>query len=420
MKDILDKINEIDEKIKEKEEKTRIAKLTKRELEQKQKEENELQFKLKFEKLKNDPIVQNNILNKFNYISMTANDRINNNKLIIEELKRLSETGVIPEGHELHIGSKYANRLKQAASGLFREFGDVNLKTDIAGCKYRTNEAQTYLNELATGSRGKQVTEATEKNNRLRIQKLNLIECLATGIYADYSSTIKTTCENKSTNNTEKISNNEKNKSYNKKDYARVKEGIVNKLREKPEKVTDAEVAMILAGDYMLRISTIRALPAEQINPKSGTIEVYAKQNKSKQDFVATSSYLDTENPEAKEILSLIVQRAKLRYADRRNVDGTIPVIVASETYLNRKHKQVNKQYGVHVTWKGNYHALRHMEAQNRYNEIRTNIQEETEAKGQHLSQQDMKIKSLVELNYAMGHSSDHINTTMSYVKNIW
>lgn len=420
MSDILEKIDEIDFKIKENEERKKLAKMTKKELEKKAKEESELNFKLKFDNLKKDPIVQKHILNKFNGISSTTNDRINNSQLIIEEIKRLSTAGIIPEGHELYIGSKYANRLKQVASGLYREFGDINLKTDIAGCKYRTNEAQTYLNELATGIRGKQVTEGTERNNKLRIQKLNLIESLATGVYADYSSTIKTTYENKSENNTEKASNNETNRAYNKNDYERVKEGILNKLREKPEKVTDAEVAMILAGDFMLRISTIRALPVEQITPKSGTIEVYDKQNKSKQDFVATSGYLDKENPESKEILSLVVQRAKLRYSNRRNTDGTIPVIVASESYLNRKYKQINRQYGVKVNWKGNYHALRHMGAQNRYDEVRSNIQEEAENKGQYLTKQEMQIKALVELNYSLGHSSEHINTTMGYVKNIW
>lgn len=419
MKDIIDKIDTIDYDIDEKEEKKRLAKMTKRELEKKIEEESQSKFKMKFEILKEDPIVKEHILSKFNDMNSTTDDRINSSLLIIEELKRLSTAGKIPEGHELYIGEKYASRLKSAAKGLYREFGSINLKTDISA-KYRTNEAQTYLNELATGSRGKQATEGTEKNNKLRIQKLNLIECLATGVYSDYSSTIKTTYEFKTDLRTPKSANDEVNREYRKSDYERVKEGILNKLREKPEKVTDAEVAFVMAGEFMLRISTIRELPIEQITPSLGVAEVYDMQNKSKQSFIATASYLDKENIEAKEILSLVVQRAKLRYSNKRNKDGTIPLITASESYLNRKHKQINRQYGVNVTWKGNYHALRHMGAQNRYDEIRSSLQEQRDAGTLDLTVEEMKIKALIELNYVLGHSAGHINTTMGYVKNIW
>lgn len=421
MRDVLDNIDTIDYRIQEEEEKKQLAKKTKAELEKKERKEAEDNFKLKFEKLKNDPIVVEHILGKFNNVTSTTNDRINNSKLMIEEIKRLSTAGIIPQGHELYIGDKYASRLKQAASGLYRELGDINLKTDISS-KYRTNEAQTYLNELATGNRGKQVSEGTEKNNKMRIQKLNLIECLASNVYADYSSTIKTTYEIKTKAKYPKPANDEENRQYNKKDYERVKEGIVNKLRENPAKVTDAEVAMILAGDFMLRISTIRALPVEQITPAKATIEVYDNQNKSKQNFLATASYTEPESYETKEILSLIVQRAKLRYSDKRNTDGTIPVIIASESFLNRQYHKINKRYGVKVNWKGNYHALRHMGAQNRYDEVRTVLEDanETKAKDKRLDDSEMQMKALVELNYALGHSAIHINTTMGYVKNIW
>lgn len=419
MRDVLDNIDTIDYRIQEEEEKKQLAKKTKAELEKKERKEAEDNFKLKFEKLKNDPIVVEHILGKFNNVMSTTNDRINNSKLMIEEIKRLSTAGIIPQGHELYIGDKYASRLKQAASGLYRELGDINLKTDISS-KYRTNEAQTYLNELATGNRGKQVTEGTERNNKLRIQKLNLIECLASNTYSDYSSTIKTTYEIKTGAKYPKAANDEENRQYRKKDYERVKAGILEKLREKPEKVTDAEVAMILAGDFMVRISTIRKIPVDRITPSKGTIEVYDTENKSKQSFLATAGFLDKENPETKEILSLVVQRAKLRYSDKRNKDGSIPVIIASESFLNRQYHKINKRYGVKVNWKGNYHALRHMGAQNRYDEIRANIQEEAESSGKILSKQEMQIKALVELNYALGHSAGHINTTMGYVKNIW
>lgn len=420
MKDIIDNIDNIDENIENAEKEKRIRRESRKLLEEKRIKEKKTEFQVKFEKLKNDPIVQEHLFGKFADINSTTGDRINANKLVIETLRRLSMEGKIPKGHELYMEDKYAGRLKSTGSQLFRELGEVNLKTNIHDGISRSNEAQGVLNDLCIGKRGEDAPEGTATNHKLRLQKLNLIEALATGMPVDYSSTIQTRYETNQYKQEPRI-NNRKNKQFKSSEYDRAREGILKKLREKPEKVTDAEVAFVLAGDFMFRISTIRKLPVEQLDPKRGTIEVYAHQNKSKQAYLATGSYIDPENPEYKEILSLVIQRAKIRNSDRRNEDGTIPIITATEGYLfNGGFKKILRDYNIKGKWKGKYHALRHMGAQNRYDEIRGAIEEEDIAKNLQKSKEKMQIEALVELNYAVGHSAEHIDTTMGYVKNIW
>lgn len=419
MKDIVDSIDNIDENIENAEKEKRIRRESRKLLEEKRIKEKKTEFQVKFEKLKNDPIVQEHLLGKFRNMNSTTGDRINTNKLIIETLHRLSKSGEIPRGHELYISDKYAKNLKTTGSQLFRELGDINLKINIDDGVARPNEAQGVLNELCIGKRGEDVKEGTANNHKLRIQKLNILEALATNVAVDYSSTIQTRYETNQYKQEPKI-HNQSNKQFKSSEYDRAREGILKKLREKPEKVTDAEVAFVLAGDFMFRISTIRKLPVEQLDPKRGTIEVYAHQNKSKQAYLATGSYIDPENIEYKEILSLVIQRAKIRNSDRRNEDGTIPIITATEGYLFNGFKKILRDYNIKGQWKGKYHALRHMGAQNRYDEIRRTIEEEAIAKNLQKSKEKMQIEALVELNYAVGHSAEHIDTTMGYVKNIW
>ena len=60
------------------------------------------------------------------------------------------------------------------------------------------------------------------------------------------------------------------------------------------------------------------------------------------------------------------------------------------------------------------------MGAQRRYDEIRGAIEEANESIAGDKTKSDMISESLKELNYALGHTKDHIDTTMGYVKNIW
>lgn len=414
MKDVLNDMDNIDEKIKEEEEK----KVLEREAKKSAREDFYLnkatEFAVKFEKLKQDPIVQKHFFGKFNNHEDNINGRVDNINLMIETAHRLSREGILKKGHELYVEDKYAKRLINTGKGLYREFGNTNLKNSISN-RYRTNEAQGFLNEINIGKMGKDAPEGTARNNKLRVQKLNIFEAIGTGECVDYSSGIQTRYDTEAYKNNPKPKD-EQNKQFRGSDYDRVREGIMEKLRNRPEKVTDPEVAFILAGDFMLRKDTIEQLNVENINAANGSIEVYEDQNKGDQVFLATGSYIAPQHPDFTEALSLISQRAKIRNIEKRNTDGTIPIITCSENFLYKGFNRLMREYDVKGKWKGKYHALRHMGAQRRYDEIRARLEEEFPLKETNY----WKIEALKELNYSIGHSAEHIDTTMGYVKNIW
>ena len=421
MKDILNKIDDIDEKINLNE----IKKKTKNIMEKEEKIKLETDFKLRFEKCKESSIVKDELLGKFRNHEDNTQSRIDNMILMIDTMYRMSQKGEIEKGHELYMTEKYKRELIKTAKGLYKELGEVNLKNTVDE-NYRSNEAQSFLNERSLGKRGEILAEGTCKNIRLRLQKLNLIETIGTGKFVDYSSNIKTTYElNEERNKYRSESgkgkvNDNKNKQFNYDDYNRAKDRIVDKLRENPQKVTDPEVAFVLAGEYLFRKDTIQQLFVEQCDVSTASIEVYDIQNKSTQPFVATTSYIAPESADAKETLSLIVQRAKLRNFNKRDANGFIPVITCSEQFLYKGYNKILKDNNITKSWEGSYHALRHMGAQRRYDEIRRAIEEQNEAIAGDKTKADMISESLKELNYALGHTKDHVDTTMGYVKNIW
>ena len=232
MKDILNTIDEIDEKIKEKEERKFLEREAKKSAKESFYVDKATEFALKFEKLKQDPIVQEHFLGKFNNYESNINGRVDNINLMIETARRLSNEGVIPEGHDLYMKDKYAKRLINTGKGLYREFGNTNLKNSIDD-KYRTNEAQGFLNEINIGRMGKDAPEGTAKNNKLRVQKLNLFEALGAGKCIDYSSGIQTRYETEEYKRNPKPKN-EKNKQFRGSDYDIIRKWIMERLRSMP------------------------------------------------------------------------------------------------------------------------------------------------------------------------------------------
>lgn len=414
MRDILENIDTIDEKIKEQEERKFIEKEARKSAKENFYINKATEFAVKFEKLKQDPIVQEYFLGKFDNYITDVKERVDNIALAIETARRLSNQGVLKEGHPLYVKDKYAKRLINTSKDLFRELGNINLKQSIED-NYRTNETQGFLNEINIGKKGADAPEGTARNNKERIQKINLFEALAFGICTDYSSGLQTRYETEEYKKNPKPKN-ESNKQFKGSDYDRIREGIMEKLRNRPEKVTDPEVAFVLAGDFMLRKDTIDKITVENIDATRGTIEIYDNQNKSKQSFLSTASYIVPQHPEYTEMLSLVSQRAKIRNINKRNNDGTIPVITCSEQFLYKGFNKLLREYDVQGAWKGKYHALRHMGAQRRYDEIRAKLEEDFPLKDINY----WKIETLKELNYEMGHNAEHIDTTMGYVKNIW
>lgn len=418
---ILDKLDElsIEEQLKS------INKRSKAEIERDREERKEALFKDRYNKSLNNEAIKDNFLGQYRNHELTTQGRIDNMILMLNKLQELSRKGIIKESDDLYVKpddkNKYKNELIKTVKGLYKELGDVNLKTTIED-KYRSNEAQSYLNERSLGQKGKILAEGTCNNIKARIEKINLVETIGMGHFNDYSSTIRTTYEinNEIEGYRKDPNDNNVNKQFNYNDYNRAKEGIVKKLRDKPEKVTDAEVMFILAGDFLMRKSTIEKLTVEQFDISNNQIEVFEEQNKSKQDYAATCGYLDREGIENKEIISLVVQRSKLRNFNKRNEDGFIPVITSSENNLYKGYKRILKEYDIKETWQGKYHSLRHMGAQRLYDEVRSTIEEENTNIAGDKTKSEMIMEALREVNYKLGHTADHIDNTMQYIRNPW
>lgn len=416
MKDLVDNIDNIDEKIKEEENEKRIARKTKESIKAESDTLRATEFSMKLKKFANDDKIRESIYGKYKDHLENKKGRIDNIIQVIDDIHRLSVNGDIPLGSELHITKEARNKLIGIARELYSEFADKNLKGSIYK-DYRASEAQAYLNKKHIGARGKEVTEGTIKNVKLRIQKLNLIECLATGTEVDYSSAIATKYEiNKDINASKKQAKDNSNKTFNPQAYQKAREDIIQKLRTKIEKVTDPEIAFILAGDYGFRISTVDRLTTAELNVKDATIEVYVEQNKSRELFLAKTSFSGHDDLESQEVLSLIYQRTMLRNFEVADRNGDVPLIKCKERYLYTGYNQILRRNGIKEGWKGKYHSLRYMYAQNRYDEIRSQMELDYPKE----SKEFWKIETIKELNYLMGHNPEHPETTMGYVANKW
>lgn len=416
MKDLVDNIDNIDKKIKEEENEKRIARKTKESIKAQSDTLRAAEFSMKLKKFANNDKVRESIYGKYKDHLENKKGRIDNIIQVIDDIHRLSVNGDIPPGSELHITKEARNKLIGIARELYSEFADKNLKESIYK-DYRPSEAQAYLNKKHIGARGKEVTEGTIKNVKLRIQKLNLIECLATGTQVDYSSAIATKFEiNKNINASKKQAKDNSNKTFNPQAYQKAREEIVQKLRTKIEKVTDPEIAFLLTGDYGFRISTVDRLTTAELNVKDATIEVYVEQNKSREMFLSKTSFLGYDDLESQEVLSLIYQRTMLRNFEVADKNGNVPLLKCTEGNLYKGYNRILRRNNIKEGWKGKYHSLRYMYAQNRYDEIRSQM----ELDYPNENKEFWKIETIKELNYLMGHNPEHPETTMDYVANKW
>ncbi len=463
MKDLVDNIDNIDKKIKEEENEKRIARKTKESIKAQSDTLRAAEFSMKLKKFANNDKVRESIYGKYKDHLENKKGRIDNIIQVIDDIHRLSVNGDIPPGSELHITKEARNKLIGIARELYSEFADKNLKESIYK-DYRASEAQAYLNKKHIGARGKEVTEGTIKNVKLRIQKLNLIECLATGTQVDYSSAIATKYEinkninaskkqakdnsnktfnpqayqkareeivqklrtkiekvtdpeiNKNINASKKQAKDNSNKTFNPQAYQKAREEIVQKLRTKIEKVTDPEIAFLLTGDYGFRISTVDRLTTAELNVKDATIEVYVEQNKSREMFLSKTSFLGYDDLESQEVLSLIYQRTMLRNFEVADKNGNVPLLKCTEGNLYKGYNRILRRNNIKEGWKGKYHSLRYMYAQNRYDEIRSQM----ELDYPNENKEFWKIETIKELNYLMGHNPEHPETTMDYVANKW
>ena len=404
MHDILNKLDNLDEAA----EQFKLKNSTAADIRE---EKIEQEFLTKIESaLKDDSIAE--LRGKFNDISTEPGGRAVNFVEFINECEKLTKQGVFKDGDLLYMKPAHAKNLKQEASKMFKYIEDVELKSAYDSTS--ATDMQAYLNQRGIGSRGEN-KESTMQGIKNKIHKINLLEAIARGEAINYSSNIKTPEEQEDFKMLKKAKLKEDNRSkaMSNDDYNKIYNPIMDKLINCPEKATEAEVAFVLAGEFGLRPSSILKIDISKVDVKKGTIEVEIEDNKSKQMFLAKTSYEDSDNMITQQTLSAVYKRALLLH--QPDEEDKIKLVDCCDQNLHQEFSKICKRYGVNQTkYSGKYKTLRHRYAQNIYDEVRQIVNNED------ITLNAKKTKALAEVNYLLGHEHKKINTTMTYVRNIW
>ena len=248
-----------------------------------------------------------------------------------------------------------------------------------------------------------------------KIQKINLLENLATGHKNNYSSNIRTPEELQEFNNLKKpkLEQDTRSKAITNDDYQKIFNSLFDKLLKDPTSLNETEAAFLLIGEFGLRPSSVTKIKLGQVDIKNCGIEIEIEQNKSKQMFIAKTSAVEPITQVTQQILSGLYQRAVLKY--KPNTDGDIMLVNCCYQALDQGFDRLMQQHNINMDkYYGQFKLLRQRFAQNAYTEYR---QAYIDSTGTEVSK---KSRALKEVNYLMGHESKKIKTTMGYIKNIW
>lgn len=365
-------------------------------------------FNLRIEEYFEDKKNQD-IIGKYDEYIPDSNARIVRFKSFVDDCVRLSEKKYFKEGDKLYMNKNHAKKLLEEAQKLFKYQEDNLLRNE------NRSDTQAYLSERSIGRNGEN-KESTMQGIKVKIQKINILESLASGEKINYSSNIKTPEELKEFKGLKesKPRKSDKNKQISDEDYYKIFNPIFEKLQEDPKSVNEAEAAFLLAGEFGFRPSTVTAINIGAVDVKKGTIDVYQDENKSKQLFQAKSSAVAPDDFLTQQLLSGLRERALLVY--KPDAEGNIKLVNCCEQNLHQGFGILCEKYGVSLgKYDGKYKLLRHRFAQKTYNEVRQQYQYDSS-----MNEVEKKAKALVETNYLMGHSKDKISTTMRYIKNLW
>lgn len=372
----------------------------------------EEEFNLKIENYFEDEKVKNMVGKYDEYIS-NANERLINFSQFLDECVAKTKEGEFTDGDKLYMTPRHAKNLKTEAEKMFRFDEEIMLRTPGADCNKA--DMQAYLNERSIGARGEN-QESTMKGIKEKIQKINLLENIATGNKNNYSSNIRTPGEMvdfRALKGSKPKGESSKNKGMSEEDYNKVYNPLFEKLTNDPASVTEAEAGFLLAGEFGLRPSTILKIDINQVNIKDCGIEVEVEDNKSKQMFLSRTSAVEPVNPLAQQLLAGLYKRALLKY--KTDADGNMKLVNCCEQNLHQGFEDIVKKYGVNMNkYEGKYKTLRHMYGQRVYTEHR---QTYMDSEGTDIYK---KAAALKEVNYLLGHEHKKISTTMGYIKNIW
>lgn len=402
MNDILDKLDEALFEIKSENKSLK-------EIDEMKLEEN---FNLKVESYFEDAKVKD-IVGKYDEYVSNANERLVNFTQFLDECVDKTKKGEFTDGDKLYMTPRHAKNLRDEAAKMFKFDEEIMLKTP--GDNYNKADMQAYLNERSIGARGEN-QESTMQGIKAKIQKINLLENIATGSKNNYSSNIRTQGEMadfKALKGSKPKRESNKNKGMSEEDYNKVYNPLFEKLSKDPASVTEAEAGFLLAGEFGLRPSTILKIDINQVNIKDCGIEVEIEDNKSKQMFVAKTSAVEPVNPLSQQLLAGLYKRALLKY--KTDANGNVKLVNCCEQNLHQGFEDIVKKYGVNMNkYEGKYKSLRHMYAQRVYTEHRQAYIDS------YNTDVHKKAAALKEVNYLLGHEHKKISTTMGYIKNLW
>lgn len=351
------------------------------------------------------------MVGKYNEYASNSIERFINFSKFLDECVKKTAAGEFKEGDILYMNARHAKNLKDEADKMFKYAEDKLLKK--ADDSYNCKDMQGYIIERSFSN--KLNKESTMQGIKNKIQKINLLENIATGNKNNYSSNIRTPEELQEFNNLKKpkVEENTKSKAMSNKDYEKIFNKLYDKLKKDVTSITEAEAGFLIMGEFGLRPSTVTQIKINQVDIKNCGIEVEITQNKSKQMFVAKTSAIEPVNQIAQEILAGLYQRAMLKY--KPDTNGDILLVNCCHQNLEQGFDRLMKQNNIDMSkYEGKYKLLRHRFAQNIYTEYREAYLDLDE------TENSKKARALKETNYLMGHEAKKTKTTMGYIQNLW
>lgn len=367
-------------------------------------------FNIKIEEHFTDKKISD-MIGKYNDYASDFTERFINFSAFLDDCVNRTRNGDFKDGDLLYMTPRHAKNLKDEAIKMFKYAEEKLLKSPLDSCNAK--DMQGYIIERSF--RSKQNKESTMQGIKNKIQKINLLENLATGHKNNYSSNIRTPEELQEFNNLKKpkLEQDTRSKAITNDDYQKIFNSLFDKLLKDPTSLNETEAAFLLIGEFGLRPSSVTKIKLEQVDIKKCGIEVEIEQNKSKQMFIAKTSAVEPITQVTQQILSGLYQRAVLKY--KPNTDGDIMLVNCCYQALDQGFDRLMKQHNINMDkYYGQFKLLRHRFAQNVYTEYR---QAYIDSPGTEVSK---KSRALKEVNYLMGHESKKIKTTMGYIKNIW
>lgn len=362
------------------------------------------------------------VYGKYREVDCSRKDKI---MYLINDAVEGTASGKYKKGHVLHMQPKYGQKLLREAAKLFDYYDNLGQSlTDAFMAK--PDDAQAYFNGAMVGKNGDK-QDRTVSELKKTIQKINKLECIAQGEVFNYTSNIRTREELVADGvamEKPKPHDSAVERTFKVGDYNKIADPIKERLA-KGERVYDHEVAFVLAGEFGIRKETIKGLTVDDLNPKAGTIDIYDYNNKSEETFSAKSGVYPSQ--ESKELLKGIYKRALLKNADKPTDSNQVPVITIKERQLYKGFDSMLKRNDIETEY-GNekFRALRRMYAQNVYDDTKEIVRgyrpELADAAdcGDNVANAKLIAETITEVNYLMGHSPKHKDTTMGYLSNIY